>query len=78
MTLSIKDPKAVAAIESLALLKGASLDDAVREACERELERLQHKATFMERIKPIQDEFAKYPRTGEKADKAFYDSLNDE
>ena len=33
---------------------------------------------FMERIRQLQDELASYPKTGLKADKAFYDSLNDE
>jgi antitoxin VapB len=32
----------------------------------------------MERIKDITDEVASWPKTGLKADKAFYDSLNDE
>ena len=33
-------------------------------------------AAFGERIKPLQDELAAYPRTGLKADKAFFDSLD--
>jgi len=33
-------------------------------------------ASFGELIKPLQDELAAYPRTGLKADKAFFDSLD--
>lgn len=38
--------------------------------------REQSLAEFWARIKPIQDYIASFPRTGLKADKAFYDELS--
>ncbi len=40
--------------------------------------REQSLAEFIARIRPIQDDVASYPRTGLKADKAFFDELNGE
>ncbi|WP_288586269.1 transcription factor [uncultured Methylobacterium sp.] len=46
----------------------ASVDESQR--------REQSLAEFWARVKPIQDYIASFPRTGLKADKAFYDELS--
>lgn len=78
MAFTIDDPETGAAVRRLARMKGTGLAEAVREACEHEYERVRAETPLIERLKRIQDEYAKYPKTGLKADKAFYDSLNDE
>jgi antitoxin VapB len=78
MAFHIRDPKTDAAVRELAREKGVSITVAVREAAERELAERRKKLPLMERIKDITDEIASWPKTGLKADKAFYDSLNDE
>jgi antitoxin VapB len=59
--------------EKLASRTGLSKAEAVRIALVNELSRTGK--TLAERIRPIQDELARSPKTGLKADKAFYDSL---
>lgn len=80
MTIYVKDTKTDKAVRKLAKLKGVSLTEAIRCAVEKDLADI--KAT-----KPDVDEaavdtliarFAAMPRTGLKADKKFFDSLNDE
>ncbi len=78
MAFHIRDPRTDAAVRELAKEKGVSITIAVREAAERELAERRKKLPLMERIKDITDEVASWPKTGLKADKAFYDSLNDE
>jgi antitoxin VapB len=43
-----------------------------------ELQREETKIPLRERVRPVQSLFRSFPRTGLSADKAFYDSLNDE
>jgi antitoxin VapB len=78
MALSIRDKETDAAVRRLAALKKKGLTETVREAVENELQRIQSRSTLMERIEALHRRMDKYPRTGKKADKAFYDSLNDE
>ena len=78
MAFHIRDPNADAAMRKLAAQRGISITEAVREAAEEALAKDARKLPLMERIKDITDEVASWPKTGLKADKAFYDSLNDE
>lgn len=78
MALHIRDPETDALVRKLATAKGVGLTEAVREAVQNELARQREKVPLMERLKPLLDEMDALPRTGLKADKAFYDSLNDE
>jgi antitoxin VapB len=79
MPLNIRSEEVNQLAEQLASRTGVSKTEAVRIALTRELERQNRESdAFIERIKQLQDELASYPRTGLKADKAFYDSLNDE
>jgi antitoxin VapB len=78
MAFYVKDPATDRAVRKLAKIKGMTLTDTIREATEAALDELKREKelTFRERIKPIQDRIASYPKTGLDADKAFYDELS--
>lgn len=65
-------------MRELARLKGKGLTETIREAVAKEIEEARRKVPLMERIKALQDEYASHPLTGKEADRAFYDSLNDD
>lgn len=74
MALHIRDPEVDRLVRDLAEARRLSLTDAIKVAVRNELKR----PSLAERIKPIQDEIRAWGTAGLKADKAFYDSLNDE
>lgn len=74
MTLHIRDPETDRLVRNLAEIKKVGLTEAVKLAVENELKR----TPLIERIRPIQERVAAMGRSGLRADKAFYDSLNDE
>lgn len=76
MPLDIHDEEVIRLAEELAARDGVSTTEAVRKALVKAIHA--DKRPLLERLKPLQQELAKYPRTGLKADKAFFDSLNDE
>ena len=78
MALSIRDKETDAAVRRLAALKRKGLTETIREAVENELQRTQGGTTLIKRVEALHRELSKYPRTGRKVDKAFFDSLNDE
>lgn len=78
MPLNIRSEDVNQLAEKLASHAGVSKTEAVRVALTNELRRRSERRSLAERIRPIQDALAAYPQTGLKADKAFYDSLNDE
>lgn len=78
MALSIRDKATDEAVRRLAALKRKGLTDTIREAVENELRRTQDDTPLIKRIEALHGELERYPRTGKKADKAFFDSLNDE
>ena len=78
MAFHVRDPETDRVVRELARRRGTSLTRAIRDACARELDKRAAELPLAERLKPFWDELDKYPRTGLKADKAFYDSLNDE
>lgn len=77
MALHIRDDETDALVRELAARKRVGLTDAVKLAVSRELER--DEADRAERRRKL-DELVAYvdtfPRTGEKADKAFFDQLS--
>lgn len=75
MALHIRGEKADRLIRRLAADRGIGLTEAVELAAENELNK---DDDFFGRIRRIQERFKAYPKTGLKADKTFYDSLNDE
>ncbi len=78
MAFHVRDPETDRLVRELAAEEGLGLTEAVKLAVREKLEAKKRKPSLMERIRPLQEEFARYPKTGLEADKAFYDSLNDE
>ena len=78
MAFSVRDKATDQAVRRLALLTGKGLTDTIRDAVEKELHKVEQKMSFAERIAAAGAKWRSYPATGLKADKAFYDSLNDE
>ena len=78
MSIYIKDPATTEAVRKLAKLRGTTLTEAVRSAVEECLGRCEgsKKDAFLAKVHELQEELAKYPRTGLAADKAFYDELS--
>jgi antitoxin VapB len=76
MAFHIRDPEADRAVRELAARKGVSLTDAVKQAVQNELLQMNQNVPFLERIRDLQQRVAAYPKTGLKADKAFYDELS--
>ena len=79
MPLNIRSEEVNRLADKLASVARVSKTEAVRMALSNELERREVSlAEFLERLRPLQEQLAAVPDTGLKADKAFYDSLNDE
>ncbi len=78
MAFHVRDPETDAIVRRLAKKKGVGITEAIREAVRNEMEREEQKLSLWERTADIRAEIASWPSTGFKADKAFYDSLNDE
>jgi len=76
MPFHIRDRETDGLVRSLARKRGCGLTDAVKLAVGRELERHEPALPMMEQIRAIQREIASLPRTGRKADKAFFDDLS--
>jgi antitoxin VapB len=78
MPLNIRSEEVNELAEQLAARRKLTKTEAVRQALSETLERDSDQLTFDEKIRIIQKRFARYPKSGLVADKAFYDSLNDE
>ena len=78
MPLNIRSREVDELAARLAKHLGTTKTEAVRRALAHELERTEPRQSLAERIRPIQERAAARGRTGLVADKAFYDSLNDE
>lgn len=74
MALHIRDRRVDKLVRELASQRGIGLTEAVGVAVENEL----RNGSARERIRLLQERLAALPGSGLKADKAFYDSLNDE
>ncbi|SEF15419.1 antitoxin VapB [Rhizobiales bacterium GAS191] len=78
MAYSIKDPATDRVIRELARIKGKPIVDSIREACENELQRERTKIPLWDRLQPLIQRVAAAPKTGLRADKAFFDDLSGE
>ena len=78
MPLNIRSREVDELASRLASCLGTTKTEAVRRALANEIARAEPRLPLAERIRDIQERVAARGRTGLEADKAFYDSLNDE
>ena len=78
MPLSIRSEEVNRLAETLAARKRINKTDAVKQALENEIRRLDQALPLRERLRPLQDRVLARPATGLEADKAFYDDLSGE
>jgi antitoxin VapB len=76
--LQIRNRRVVELAAKLAAVRRSTKTNAVLSALENELARIEGEKSLAERLKPLQDRIAKWPLTGLKADKAFFDDLSGE
>jgi antitoxin VapB len=76
--LQIRNRRVVELAAKLAAVRRSTKTDAVLSALENELARIESEQSLAERLKPLQERVAKWPLTGLKADKAFFDELSGE
>ena len=78
MPLNIRSEEVNRLAETLAARKHINKTDAVKQALENELRRLDQTLPLRERLRPLQDRVMARPATGLEADEAFYDELSGE
>ena len=78
MAFHVRDPETDALVRRLAAQEGVGLTEAVRRAVAAKLDAREREEPIRERVRKIQAEIARYPATGLKADKAFFDDLSGE
>lgn len=76
MAFHVRDTETDTLVRELARKRGVGLTEAVKQAVGAALQYEDQKIPLRERIRDIQDEIARWPRTGLKADKAFFDELS--
>ena len=79
MAFHVRDAETDALVREFARARSVGLTEAVKLAVtEAQSAKAADRAQMEAAIREIQDRVAKWPKSGLKADKAFYDSLNDE
>ena len=76
MAFHVRDEETDALVRELARRKGVGLTQAVKLAVRRELDVDGKQESLHEKLQKIADSIAEYPKTGKKADKAFFDELS--
>ncbi len=76
MPLNIRSEEVNQLADALAVRLKTSKTEAVRQALQNEVLRLDRKEPLLERIRPLQNEIQSYGTTGLAADKAFFDELS--
>ncbi len=77
MPFYVKDEETNDLVRKLAKREGVGLTEAVKRAVSAELKRGEAEdVPLRDKLKKIADEIAKFPKTGLKADKAFFDELS--
>jgi len=76
MPFHLRDPEADRLVRALARRRGLSLTDAVKEAAREALDRDKDEPPIRDRLKKIAETLKAYPRTGDRADKTFFDGLS--
>jgi antitoxin VapB len=75
MVIHIKDAGTDALVRELAKRRGIGITAAIKEAVEEALRVDEPKTSLWDRTADLRAKLDTYPRTGEVADKRFYDSL---
>jgi antitoxin VapB len=75
MGLHISDPETEDVVRDLARTRGTSLTEAVKTACRDALKQERRKIPVVELLADLHAKVRAYRKTGEKADKAFFDEL---
>ena len=78
MPLQIRHEEVNQLAARLAARKHINKTDAMKQALENELRRLDQVLPLRERLRPLQDRVMNRPATGLDADKSFYDDLSGE
>lgn len=78
MAFHVRDPETDALVRKLAAEEGVGLTEAVKLAVAARLQTRESQVPVRERVRRIQEEIARYPATGLKADKAFFDEMSGE
>ncbi len=78
MAIHITDPVADKAVRELARHWDVSLTEAIRRAAERQLAAERRETNMARIVAELQAAANRYAPTDQAADKAFFDSLNDE
>ena len=77
MPFYVRDDETNALVRKLAKREGVGLTEAVKRAVSAELKRGKGKEVpLRDKLQVIADRIAKYPKTGLKVDKAFFDDLS--
>ena len=76
MAFHVRDPETDTLVRKLARARGVGLTEAVRQAVGAELERVASEPGVLDKIRALQAEIASRPRSGLRADKAFFDDLS--
>ncbi len=78
MAFHVRDQQTDTLVREVARLRGEGITETIKSVFDAELERQKAKIPLYERLRPIIDEIAALPKSGLKADNAFFDSLSDE
>ena len=77
MAFHVRDKETDTLVRELARKRGVGLTEAVKQAVRTELDRKEDEvARKLAAMKAISDEVASWPRSGLRADKAFFDELS--
>lgn len=76
MAFHVRDPETDTLVRELARKRGVGLTEAIKQAVDAELKRDAAEPTFLEKLHALQDRVARRPKSGLKADKAFFDWLS--
>jgi len=79
MAFHVKDRATDQAVRRLARVKRKTLTETIREAVDHEYQRERDRIPLIDRLRPIQEQFAAVSHPGGlPADKAFFDALSGE
>ena len=76
MPFHVRDSETDALVRALARRRGVTLTEAIKEAAREALDRDKVEPPLRDRFRKIAETLKAYPRTGDKADKTFFDDLS--